>query len=401
MKAIALGTLTVIFALVILTSVLFPFVPSDLQAAARTSGHCERYGIEFDDSSIKALYLHPEDVLADPAGFWARDNGYRVVGEYYKARSLPIPFDEWSARVAQLESLSLEERQEELPYRVARALMANREAFCEMAAPLVLSFLPPGSDLGATIYLTALTDAYVPYKHPHLAVDTSASAHIVYTGLLSLPSQLLRSPAAFRADPMAQGSATTIYNTLVHELFRAGFWRNTPQPGGVPDPLQEALTALQNEGVAVYAAHEAERVFPAPLVTDYRERPSTVQKQIGRLNALFAEATSLSGDEFRARLSGVGYGQKAIHNAGGHMAKTIDQRLGRKALVESIERGPEWFVQAYNSVAEPGMKIRCDGTPTVLVPKSTPTRDASTEATRAVDDGKPSGANAPHLALFR
>jgi hypothetical protein len=403
--------LAVIFALVILTSVLFPFVPSDLQASARASGNCERYGIQFDDSSIMALYLHPEDVLASPAVFWARDSAYQVVREYYKARGLPIPLEEWQTRLAQVASLPLEERQQELPYRVARALMTGREAFCEMAAPHVLSFLPPGADLGTTIYITALTDAYVPYKHPAMAVDTSASAHIVYTGLLSLPPQLLRNPAAFRGDPMAQGSATTIYNTLVRELFHAGYWRNTPQPAGVPDPLQKALTTLQNEGIAIYVAHEAEATFPAPLESDYRDRRTTVQVQIERLNALFAEARSLSSNEFRARLADEGIGQKALYNAGGYMAMTIDRELGREALVETIARGPEWFVQAYNSVAEEGMKIRCGGAPTVVMPAISPSEPSPVAALPEPDpvtgtelgaaDRAEQEAGTPNWALFR
>jgi hypothetical protein len=234
-----------------------------------------------------------------------------------------------------------------------------------------------------------------------MAVDTSASAHIVYTGLLSLPPQLLRSPGAFRADPMAQGSAATIYNTLVHELFHAGYWTNTPQPQVVPDPLQEALTALQNEGIAVYVAHLAEAVFPAPLETDYSQRRSTVEKQIERLNHLFANAHTLSHDDFWARLADVGFGQKALYNAGGYMARSIDQKLGRSALVETIQRGPEWFVRTYNSIAEPGMEVRYAERPTVVIPKATPAAAGSPAPTPAGVCTTSPGDGALNSALFR
>jgi hypothetical protein len=355
-KLIAGGLAVGVLALAVWIGIL-TFVPPALDAAAGERDACARFGIGFDASSIEAIYRHPERILADADAFWAEDGAYQVAAEWYRARGLPVPLEDWQRRLERVAALSPEAREGQQPYRIARAVMSGREAFCARAVPHVLSFLPDGTELGTSIYLTALTDAYVPYQHPRMAVDTSHSSHIVATGLVSLPRQVLRQPTGSWAEMRARGSASTIYNTLVHELFHAGYWSRTPQPEGVPTATYEALVALQNEGLAVYVAYLAEPGFPAPLENDYRGGPSAVRGQIRDLNAVFAAADSMPREELWRRFVEVGFGQKAFHQVGSAMAQAIDQELGREALVATILAGPASFVQAYNAVAEETVQL--------------------------------------------
>jgi hypothetical protein len=208
-----------------------------------------------------------------------------------------------------------------------------------------------------TIHLTALTDAYVPYLHPCMAVDTSHSSHIVATGLVSMPRQVLRQPTGSWAEMRTRGSASTIYNTLVHELCHAGYWSRTPRLEGVPTATYKALVALQNEGLAVYVAYLAEPEFPTPPENDYRGGPSVVCRQIQDLNAVFAAADSMAREELWRRFVEVGFAQKAFYRVGSAMAQTIDQELGREALVATILTGPASFLQAYNAVVDETLQL--------------------------------------------
>jgi hypothetical protein len=318
---------------------------------------CGQYGIRFDTSSIEALYLDPEAVLADPEAFWARDPAYQLAAQHYEAHGLPIPMEAWQRRLEAIASWSPEKRARQQPLRIARSLIAGQPAFCEQAVPHVLAFLPEGTSVATTIYLTALTDAYVPYVHPRMAVDTSHSSHILFTGLVSLPRQVFQQPAGSWADMRARGSASTIFNTLVHELFHAGYWQSAPLPEGYWDPVLEALVGLQNEGMAVYVAHEAESLFPAPLESDFHGSQAAVRRQLHDLNELLAGAGSLPEDELRSRLTEVGFRDKAFYRVGSYMAETIDQALGREALVRTISEGPCSFVRTYNRVTGEDVRI--------------------------------------------
>lgn len=353
-KKLLLGILGLTVLLVISGVTTLAFAPPRIQYALEGEDYCAQYNVKFDASSIEAIYLHPEEILQDVDAFWAEDGAYRVISMAPAQLGYLPPSEEWAGRLEKIAALSPERRQRQQAFRIARELMAGSETFCEKAIPHVLSFLPEETDLDTTIYLTALSRAYAPNVHHMgaMAVDVSYSFHIPLTGLLFLPGQVLRHPGDPWADLAAKGSASTIFNTLVHELFHVGYWNSTPTE------TQTMLASLQNEGLAVYVAYKAETMFPAPLENDPRDKGSSVRELLAKLNELFAEAESMPADEFMKKQVDVGFRQKAFHIVGAAMAHTIDEKLGRDVLIETITEGPQAFVRAYNSVAEEDMQVR-------------------------------------------
>jgi hypothetical protein len=51
-----------------------------------------------------------------------------------------------------------------------------------------------------------------------------------------------------------------------------------------------------------------------------------------------------------------GYHRKGFYIVGAHMAQTIENELGREALIQTVSDGYESFANTYNSIADEDMK---------------------------------------------
>jgi hypothetical protein len=145
----------------------------------------------------------------------------------------------------------------------------------------------------------------------------------------------------------------------MHELHHVAFTRLHPiySFSGLSttvDLRSAVMYSTHLEGLAVYSAYGRRRREGGLNHLDYRiyrnqgERDRVIEEYFKILDELRCEPMrSLREDDFELieRLSG----ERLWYVAGLHMAKTIDERLGREKLNETMRRGPVSFFEAYES----------------------------------------------------
>jgi tetratricopeptide (TPR) repeat protein len=309
--------------------------PSQLPQPGDEHGSCVQYGITFDDSALQMQFNQTEAVLGDPAAFWAQDRAHSLVATSPRLNPDSLPPEEWLQEMEALMKLSPEARLEQEPYLAAQEIMDYRESYCALGIPIIRSLLPSTADLETTVHFTAFTD-----------------------------------PSAFTADfdvvmniDMTRyfGKSAYLLNTLSHELFHIGYWRYQPHQREIwPQSysLKAALVTLQNEGMATYSQEPINAYYPAWLERDLLVSQSElfVRFLIGRVNTFLTQAQSMPEDEV-IRIVYSGLNQQALYSVGAHMARTIDQELGREALAETVAQGPRTFIRTYNRLVSEDWRI--------------------------------------------
>jgi tetratricopeptide (TPR) repeat protein len=217
----------------------------------------------------------------------------------------------------------------------SREIMAHVDTFCQEALPVIASLLPAEADLGTTVRLTALNDpAYFAYRSS-LVMNTDTPAYL--------------------------GRTSKFFNILGHEMLHIGYFDREPYQAEVwsePYPAKVLPMVLQNDGLAVYTQYLLSSTYRAPLEIELvlLKNKLAVSFLIGRVNELLQEAGALPEEEILGTAYR-GLSQRALYVVGAHMARTIDETLGRAALAETVRTGPRSFIRTYNRVAEPGQEI--------------------------------------------
>ena len=293
--------------------------------------------IEFDDSSVEEIFNRPEQILTDPDRFWSDNKTYRLVAMWHNSSRTPIPHESWNSQIEMLAGLGSSDRAQWPFIHITRELMASTALFREKALPHICSFLPQESiDLRTTIHYTGLTVPRAFQLHSHIVLDVANSYY--------------------------SGNTTAILNCLVHEVFHIGFGNHQRLRRELDldnDAVNSMLNSLQNEGMATYVAYKAQHVFPAPDDRDYKmlERDEDVRQLLADLDNLFREAGSMESNKLWTRGWEIGIQKRAYYVVGASMARTIDETLGREALVATVEEGPRDFVHTYNGLVDPAMRL--------------------------------------------
>jgi len=350
LKRILLGIFGTLLVIIVILFALYP--QPKLQAEATNEDYCSKYGVVFDALSIEAIYSNPGDVLHAGEQFRSSDPAYLLFSLDRKRLDKPFPMERWERTLERLASWSMDKRKQQLPYRIYQGFEAQKQTFCKNVIPFIQSYLPDETDVSATVYFTALENA---------AAGISAFSDIAY----SLSHRLVATAARIH-----QGSGTTtVFNLLGHELVHIGYsaynhlseiseeeWRKN-------EIVIDILHPTQNEGLATYVSYQLTDKYPIPLEWDlYLIKNKLVVKwYIKRLNNLLALAGTPAGTEAYNdayhRIGDFGYNKKGFYIVGAHMAKTIEEQLGRDALVKTVVDGFYAFAEKYNSVVEDDMKI--------------------------------------------
>ncbi|MBN2087439.1 hypothetical protein JW758_03760 [Candidatus Peregrinibacteria bacterium] len=282
--------------------------------------------------------MHPEEILADPDAFWKSDSAYQLVTLWHQDVSFPIPMDKWKTWIQSYNTLSIEEREKNTQLIASRQMMQKKTEFNEKAIPYLCSFLPKDCPINTTIYFTT----------------------------------------AIMASGFQMGNSIVIYgansdkdNLIIHELFHQGFNNIKPslkESGSKDSIINKIYNDLQNEGMATYVGYMALKDFPTydpdPFKDDYGFFQDTTTFK--RLHELLNETlkkvpsfiTTESGQkEMQDTLWQVGSMDRAYYVIGCYMAQTIDKKLGRQTLIETISMGPQSFLQKYNSLVDEKLKI--------------------------------------------
>jgi len=289
--------------------------------------------VNFDASSIETIVNDPGNVLETEEEFWKTDPAYRLSAAWHDHASVPRSeelMEVWRGELRTLAITPLSERQN-LPYfRLALDVNSKQEMFREKAVPHLLSFLPNLHviKIDTTVFLTAFTHAYAFSTNGQMVISQSSS---------------------FWSNDLNK-----VLNLLTHELFHVGHGSSLGY--AKEDPLEDSLKneflmTLHAEGIATYVGYTIQDVFPS-VIQDHvmMNDPHTVREKITRVNAIFEKADTTEAGKLRELSWEVGVGERAYYVTGGHMARTIDQNLGRAALVSTIEFGPLSFIDTYNEL---------------------------------------------------
>jgi hypothetical protein len=307
------------------------------QAAGTNSPRSASAHIVFDVSSIEHIFLRPEDILANTERFWKEDGAYRLAKLWHESNNIPIPLDEWRENLKRIVSTPASERSAHPVFALGKALADSHAEFMKQALPHLCSYLPDTDvRLDTTVYFTAFTRARSFMTHDNIVVNIMS--------------------------PYWKGDRQHLLNAILHEIFHIGYGRNpTSQKlaSKTDDRFYGMLRPLQNEGMATYVAFMAVAMYPAAGEKDYQllANPADVIELRRKLNALFEQAASLSADELQKRSWDIGVMQRAYYIVGADMARTIEGKSGRKALNETITKGPRSFVATYKALVPAAERI--------------------------------------------
>ncbi|MEW5825919.1 MAG: DUF5700 domain-containing putative Zn-dependent protease [Candidatus Bipolaricaulota bacterium] len=299
--------------------------------------------IRFESGSLERLFADPASVLADAETFWEREEPMRCARGWHTAVGVPVDLERFRAAIWPIASMSPAERESHPALLMTRRVMAEEARFLAEGLPHLCALLPANP---ATLNIRVLfagglrTNAFA-----HEQVVVNSTSAFWHSAGLSIPER-----------------ASWVLNLLVHECWHAGYCENQPywtdrrEESGL---LWRLLVNLQNEGTATYANYTARRVFPAPADQDFRmlDDPAEIAGKIRMTNTILARREDLDEAALRDLVWTEGVLGRAFYVAGAHMARTIDERLGRKALTDTVAAGPMSFARAYNGAAEAALRL--------------------------------------------
>lgn len=207
-------------------------------------------------------------------------------------------------------------------------IMAAQPEFLREAVPKLKSYLPADTPLSGRILLSAFLPPYAFAWGDDRIVVSLSSAFF-----------------AFDRD--------RVLHLILHELFHNGMAAHQKSPATEPGAnaaLEDLLWQTQNEGLATYVAYRHRP--PGLRLKDYDrlEDASSVQTAFQHLRSLLAQArrTNNRADPAAAAEAWrLGVEARAFYVAGAHMARSIENQLGRPVLVQTIRDGPRSFFERY------------------------------------------------------
>lgn len=217
--------------------------------------------------------------------------------------------------------------------RMLDALRASGPARIPLIAAHVARFSPPKTDVATTVYL-------------HLGGDWDA---INYQGAIYLNLHFWHD----YFKPGWDGLNLVIAHETMHSVQNAAY--GNPEEQNDPDGTWlTALSKLQREGTARYVEVETD---PGPYEPytygfHYRAVASEALRGFGadlpRLQRLYDACYPRFDKAAFVRAYQEGMSGGGPYYAIGHgIARAIDDKLGRAALIESVERGPKDFFTKY------------------------------------------------------
>jgi hypothetical protein len=263
----------------------------------------------------------------------------------------PFRFQVWLKEIEKLASQTLQKRKQQIPYKLYELIMTHQGAFCQEIGPHVLSYLPEGTDIEVTIFLTAMDEPVPAYAHNQKIAFSLSHPLFKYSAMMYQPTGL-----------------STFFNLALQEVHHIGFAKTYPWPS-VEELIQneiviDMLLSLHRESIGTFIEYELLETYPSPF--EYFiyliDKEIIVNRYIKAMNDLFTIAAAKpEGEAYNETYNQIGslcYRKKGFYIVGGYMAMRINDELGREALVQTISGGYESFVETYNSVAEEGMRIQ-------------------------------------------
>jgi len=297
----------------------------------------EHFTVHFDISSIEKIFNEPQWVIDNYDQFSKDDVAYRTADAWHQGSNYPKDPDSWKEQMEGLAAKTKADRLKDPGYNLAKDLYEKKDLFQKRAVAHVEGFLPNLDKIHeeTTIYITAYTVPYSFMNNGNSVLDTTS--------------------------PYWKGDLNFTLNVTTHELFHVGYGLNRGyrEEEALENDLRNSLVEqLHNEGIATYVGYTIQNLFPCQGPDHIMmDNPDAVKKKIAMVNNIFFSVDNVSLEEMEKISWDDGVMARAYYVAGGHMARTIDQGLGRGALVETIAQGPLSFIDTYNSLVTPDRQV--------------------------------------------
>jgi hypothetical protein len=292
-----------------------------------TKGH----DIWFDTGALEKIVYEPRWVLDNEEEFWSGYPAQRYTRDWARAVNYEIDYGDWRRKIDNWSRLPEDERRVGSLLSITETIVGARERFLQDAVPHILGYLPEATELDVGVYFTA----FIPPR-------AFAKGQIVFNV----------------AATYWNGNPDNILNTMVHEVFHAGYgyWSEDDEDSGLQEKI---LRNIHSEGSATYAAYTARHLFPAPDDKDFQmlEDPGTVREHLDQVNMILRAAAEKPEAEVEKMMWDLGVIGRAFYTVGAHMCKVVEEELGRDKLVSTFKDGPTAFTELYNLTAEPSHRL--------------------------------------------
>ena len=291
--------------------------------------------ITLSTDNLDKLVNHPEDVLANYEEFWETERVQFCTKKWADHLNYEIPHDKLIVMIQEWADLSPEEREAHSLKKNAAILIAQKDALLEKALPHLHSFFPPETDLSVTVHLTAFNPSR-GFAMLDIIINVQA--------------------------PHWQEDARNILNAIVHEIGHVGhsycrtLWT---EEKAEPEMKQRVLDNINSEGICTYIGYTAREFAPAPGDQDYPQVDNSkrVKEAFAQTNEIIAQIGKVPDDEIQKLTWETGIQDRAYYVVGTHICKTIDQELGREALIKALSTGPQFWVNRYNQLVPKDLRL--------------------------------------------
>ncbi|MFN2145341.1 MAG: DUF5700 domain-containing putative Zn-dependent protease [Anaerolineales bacterium] len=292
--------------------------------------------INLTTDNLDQLINHPEEVLANYEEFWETERVQFCTRKWAEHLNYEIPHDKVVAMIQEWADLSPEERENHSLKKNAAILIAEKDALLEKALPHLHSYFPPETDLSVDIHLTAFNPSR-GFAMLDIVVNVQA--------------------------PHWQGDARNILNAIVHEIGHVGhsycrtLWT---EPKAEPEMKHRVLDNLNSEGICTYIGYTAQSFAPAPGDQDYPqiEDPERVKEAFAQTNEIIGQIGAVPDEDIQKMTLDTGIQGRAYYVVGTTICKTIDEQLGREALIEAMATGPQFWANRYNQLVSEDIQLK-------------------------------------------
>ncbi len=315
-----------------------PRTSATARGAARSEQENPAIAVAFDGTAVRELIQWARSDSMELPSAWRSQRPFALTREWARGSGLPDP----NSEVEQILKEIIREKPQTAPEaRMARTegflnnMLEDRQTFLQRAVPHLQAYLSPGTPIRGQVLFAVFIPAYAFAWDGSIVVNLTA--------------------AFWKWEPQK------VFNLLVHELYHIGFAAHRPDSPAEQVQTRSGLVEnvfwqTQNEGMATYVAYRANP--PSLEVEDYRllDDAAEVRLRFEMLRKLLADiqrADELELHKLRDRLWSEGVEKRAFYIVGAWMARQIESRKGRKALVRTVVDGPPAFLDAYMTTSPP------------------------------------------------
>lgn len=289
---------------------------------------CLSSKIEFDTSTLEKIIFEPDSILENENDFWENERAQKLTQTWSHIIKYSIDFDKWRNDIKEWAALPLAERENQVFYKNAKKILNRRDIIVKDALEHICQFLPHDTNLDVKIFFTA----FIPGHR-------FANEDIVFN---------------LNADYW-KDNVDNLINSIVHEIFHIGYsYCREFHRDPLKDKMYQVMDQIVNEGICTYVAYEALSIFPAPDEEDYKllQDKNQIKKLIGDINQILETIDEDNEKEIDDLVIEKGFNGRAFYIVGAYVCQIIDQKKGRKELIDLLLMGPASLISMYNEIVD-------------------------------------------------